>query len=554
VGSAIGAVVRPRGAALQAGVSRLAISRPRLLLVAFCLLCWLPGFFTIPATDRDEARFVQATKQMLESGDFVDIRNGDEPRNRKPIGIYWLQAPFAAAAGALGLGRGNPVWPYRLASLLGGLLAVLATEALGRTLFGPQAGLLAGAMLGGCALLTVEAHIAKTDAALLGATTLAMALFCRAYLAPATLGAGQAALFWVALAAGVLIKGPVTPMVAGLAGLALLAADRRAPWLAALRPRWGVPLALALVLPWFAAIEVATHGRFLADAAGGDLAGKVTGGDDSHGAPPGYHLLALSVALFPAGFVALRAIPATWRARREPAVRVLLAWLVPAWLVFEAAPTKLPHYPLPLYPALCLLAARWVLLGGAVPRWLRLGSGLLFVLAGLLFGAAGLALPVVAGAGRGAAARLGLPVALAAAVVVLAVLRAGADDRRALLAGLCSVPLLWWAALGWSLPQTAPLWLSARIARVAQGRTLAAVGYAEPSLRFEAGTATQFLDAAAAARFYDAAPGRAVAVAAAAAAEFLRDAAPIRPQPVAALRGFDYSNGRRMTITVYARR
>ena len=52
---------------------------------------WLPGFFSLPPTDRDESRFAQASKQMIETGDYVRIMNGEEPRNRKPIGIYWLQ-------------------------------------------------------------------------------------------------------------------------------------------------------------------------------------------------------------------------------------------------------------------------------------------------------------------------------------------------------------------------------------------------------------------------------------------------------------------------------
>ena len=65
----------------------------RLLLVAFSLLAFLPGFFQIPPVDRDEARFAQATKQMLETREYVDIRFQDEVRYKKPVGIYWLQAP-----------------------------------------------------------------------------------------------------------------------------------------------------------------------------------------------------------------------------------------------------------------------------------------------------------------------------------------------------------------------------------------------------------------------------------------------------------------------------
>ena len=75
-------------------------------LVAICLVSYLPGFFNIPPVDRDEARFVQATKQMIESGDYVDIRFQDEVRYKKPVGIYWLQA--AAVQAAEGLGASDP--------------------------------------------------------------------------------------------------------------------------------------------------------------------------------------------------------------------------------------------------------------------------------------------------------------------------------------------------------------------------------------------------------------------------------------------------------------
>ena len=71
--------------------------RPLALLFLICLIAWLPGLFTIPPLDRDESRFAQASKQMLETHNFVDIRFGQEPRYKKPVGIYWLQA--AATSG-----------------------------------------------------------------------------------------------------------------------------------------------------------------------------------------------------------------------------------------------------------------------------------------------------------------------------------------------------------------------------------------------------------------------------------------------------------------------
>ena len=73
-------------------------------LAALCLALFLPGFFTLPPTDRDEARFAQATRQMLESGDFVDIRFQDEARHKKPVGIHWMQSATVALAARGGNG------------------------------------------------------------------------------------------------------------------------------------------------------------------------------------------------------------------------------------------------------------------------------------------------------------------------------------------------------------------------------------------------------------------------------------------------------------------
>ena len=102
--------------------------RAAALLLAFCLLAFLPGFFQIPPVDRDEARFAQATKQMVERGEYVDIRFQDEVRYKKPVGIYWLQAAAVKAGEALGVPQARTtIWLYRLPSLFGATGAVLLT-------------------------------------------------------------------------------------------------------------------------------------------------------------------------------------------------------------------------------------------------------------------------------------------------------------------------------------------------------------------------------------------------------------------------------------------
>src|SRR5262249_5906788 len=101
-------------------------ARASAVLLVVALLSFLPGFFSIPPVRPGEAGCAQATKQMLESGDYVDIRFQDEVRYKKPAGIYWLQAAVVRTASALGFERAlTTIWLYRMPSLVGAIGAVL---------------------------------------------------------------------------------------------------------------------------------------------------------------------------------------------------------------------------------------------------------------------------------------------------------------------------------------------------------------------------------------------------------------------------------------------
>lgn len=334
--------------------------RGYLLIALIALISGSFGAARTPVWDVDEARFVQASRQMAESGDHVRIRLQGEERNNKPIGAYWAQAASAQALAPL-TGRLNTIWPYRAPSILGLALAAIATLWGGTALLGQRtafigAGLFAAGMLAG-----FESATARADALLLGFTTMAMAALARLY-AARDHARTHALIFWAALACGVLIKGPIAPLVALLCLAALSLWEKRGDWMGPLLWWPGPALALLLTAPWFIAISQATDGRFLADMIFGDIAPKVFSGDDGHFAPPGLHALLLPILIFPATFalpaaarLALSAIRARRADNAAAARRFLLAWAVPAFLIFELTPTKLPHYPLPVYPALCLL-------------------------------------------------------------------------------------------------------------------------------------------------------------------------------------------------------
>lgn len=346
-----------------------------LLLLAVAFVVFWPGQTALPPIDRDEARYIQATVQMLENGDFVDIRFQDGPRYQQPVGIYWLQS---AAVWLVSDAADRAVWAHRVVSLLGAMAAVLMTGVIGARLFGPRIGMLAGLLLCATVLMGVEARLAKTDAMLLATILVAVYGLLRAYelrAVPDKVAWPWAMAFWAALGCGVLIKGPVILMVAGLTGLALVVVERRFLWLFALRPIAGVAVFCAVVLPWAVAIYQITDGAFFARSGGDNMWDKLFSGQQGHGAPPGTYLLMSIGTLWPMGQGLVLAAPWIWRQRKVPEVRFCLAWALPFWLVFELIVTKLPHYILPSAPALAILTAAGIgTLGSALitdGRWAR---------------------------------------------------------------------------------------------------------------------------------------------------------------------------------------
>ena len=298
---------------------------------------------------------------MVETGDFVDIRFQDDVRYKKPVGIYWLQSAAVETASALGLPRAQlRIWLYRVPSLIGAIGAVLLTYWTALAFVTRRGAALAALMMCSCVLLGAEARLAKTDAMLLFTVVAAMGAMARVYLSwqrgedPAHPPWSSPAIFWTALAGGILLKGPLILMFVGLTIAVLAILDRSAAWLWRMRPVWGLMWMLVLVLPWFVAIFWRAGDAFFADSIGGDMLSKLAA-QESHGAPPGLYLVLFWVTFWPGAPLAGMAAPAVWRARREPGAQFLLAWLIPSWIVFEAVLTKLPHYVLPLYPAIAIL-------------------------------------------------------------------------------------------------------------------------------------------------------------------------------------------------------
>ncbi len=546
---------------------------PYLALLALALVLLLPGFFTLPPMDRDESRFVQATRQMVDSGDYIDIRFQDQARHKKPVGIYWLQA---LSVRAFGSAWGNPVWPYRVPSLLGTVGAVLVCFAIGKRLFDAPTAFLGAAFLAASLVVNLEARTGKTDAFMFLTIVVAQACLARIYLAAeggGKAGLGWAIAMWAALGVGGLIKGPIPLMITGLTALTLAGWQRKGGWLLHLRPLRGILLMALLVTPWLIAIHQVSGGAFFVESVQDDLLGKVASGSNSHAAPPGYYLLTFFVFFWPASLLAGLAIPWVWRHRDQPEIRFCLAWLLPNWLVFELFVTKLPHYVMPTYPAVALLTALALRRGGLAAvapaggpgptvrkarfgrflrsLWLWLWLFFTAAIGGLFFAVS----PVVD--------RVLHPAGVFAGVAVLTagLIGWGAFRHRDLETAaprfVAIAILAYGMGFGVLMPNLEGFWVSRRLAaefdRLGTVRA-ALAGYQEPSAVFLIGTETMLTGyGEPAGQWLIENPGGAVAVDRRQKDDFLAavELAGLPVEARAVVDGFNYSKGQFVEMTVY---
>jgi 4-amino-4-deoxy-L-arabinose transferase-like glycosyltransferase len=540
------------------------------LLALVCVALWLPGLLSLPALDRDESRFAQSSRQMLDSGNYVDIRFGQVPRYKKPVGIYWLQAAATVLAGRLnpaGQSRSH-IWTYRLPSLLGGVAAVWLTCWLG-SLFSAEAGLLAGLMMAASLLLAAEAIMATTDAVQLAAIALMQGVLLRIYRA-AKEGMEQPSTSlvlagWAGLAVGILVKGPVAPAVAAATIVALIVWDRDWKWLKKTKPLPSIALVLLITAPWGLAIALESRGAFFQQSLGGDFAAKVAGGQEGHGALPGYYLLLSALTFWPAILFVLPGIALALTRRNQPLTRFLLAWAGAWWLAVELVPTKLPNYVLPAFPPLAILASLWLLAPRHETgwrRWLPFIAAFQFLLGLCVIAAAPLLLPkyyallpptLFDNASLAAFVIAACLCGLIALILVLTGRRLVAF-APALIAALIQIPTL----TAWSGPGLDRLWVSPRLAAlVAKNRGSndpppMLAGYEEPSLVFALGADVDLTDGRGAAE-RGAQLGGLALVDDEERPRFLARLAEVKAQATMLddLSGFNYSRGHATHVTLY---
>ena len=311
------------------------------------------GQNNIPPIDRDEARFAQASRQMVQSNDYINIKFQDEMRAKKPVGIYWLQATSGKIFGLFDIGS------FRIPSLISSIISIIFTCLIARLIFPFQQSLIVTMFFASSMAFLGEAHLAKTDATLLSLICIQQYFLLKLilkgentfrfkYLYPT--------IIWVVFSFGVLVKGPLSFAILFPTLITFCFLQKNFNLIKILNPVLGIIICSIIILPWFFAIDDATQGLFFEKAFNDDFINKLESGQESHGAWPGTHLLILSIAIWPIATFLPSLILFALENKKNLVVQFLICWIVPFWIIIELVPTKLFHYSLPVLPAIAILA------------------------------------------------------------------------------------------------------------------------------------------------------------------------------------------------------
>ena len=364
----------------------------QLLLVIVTALLTLPNLGGPALWDMDEGVNAECAREMMESGTWVVPTFNWELRSAKPVLLYWLQR---GSYNALGVSE----FSARLPAALLAFGTVLTVYHLGRRMFDPLTGLVAGLMLASTVQFTLLSHAATPDAPLIIFVTLTFALVWRGH---ENGGRGWFILPAIPCGLAVLTKGPVGLFVPGAAFVAYFLWNREGRRILDSRLLTGIVVYGFVTLPWVAFVAAETRGAWLVKFLKNENFDRMTTAQENHSGPVYFYLLCVIVFTAPwssvIGVTLWHAIRGTRRAAdgtlsvTARAMRFLLAWIIAFFVPFSLVATKLPNYIAPLYPAPALLTA-WFLTSYArravsPPKWLMLvaAGGVLLTGIGLAVG------------------------------------------------------------------------------------------------------------------------------------------------------------------------
>jgi 4-amino-4-deoxy-L-arabinose transferase-like glycosyltransferase len=362
------------------------------LLFVGCVFFHIAGTWNLPLIDRDEPRFAEASREMIERGDYVVPYFNNHFRFDKPPLTYWAQIASYKIFG-------ENDFAARFPSAIAAALTALSLLAWGSRVGQARVGWCSAVIFTLSLQTFLHAKAAVADMWLVLFVTLAhwagyellRNSLQNSPARPAVAPYHQmhwGITFYVALALGFLAKGPIawTPLLTVWITIIFarnLQLARRFKFLL------GIPLMLAIVAVWGISALIQTHGEFFAIGIGRHVIGRSFGAMEGHGANSfGMYLLLLPfyfvtifLSFFPWSLKLPWLIRKLWGERKVGILRLrqgyrgradpdyngnkinnyLVIGIAIIFVIFTLVKTKLPHYTLPAFSLLSLLLARhWV--------------------------------------------------------------------------------------------------------------------------------------------------------------------------------------------------
>ena len=340
----------------------ISLSKVFLALVVTLLGVRLISLGLYPLFDTTEARYGEIARIMFETQNWVTPQiDYNVPFWGKPPLHTWMSA---ASFNFFGVSE----FTARLPHFLAGVLVILLVHRFTAAIAGRKKALIAAAVLTSCLGFIIAMGMVMTDTALLLALTLTMTSFWHCFSQRSERFHGR--LFFVGLAIGMLAKGPVALVIAGIALVTWALYTRQLKQAICCLP-WpsGLAIFFAITLPWYIWAEIRTPGflnyfiigehfyRFIESGWTGDLYGS------AHDQPKGMIWLFWLAAAFPWSFYLLyltiktKKFSTVTEPNSAPLVSYLVAWIIAPMLLFTMAGNILAIYVMPGFAALAVLIA-----------------------------------------------------------------------------------------------------------------------------------------------------------------------------------------------------
>jgi 4-amino-4-deoxy-L-arabinose transferase-like glycosyltransferase len=329
-----------------------------LILAVFVLYFVKLGDFGV--TDPGEGYYVEAAREMVESGDFITPHLNYQIYFSKPILTFWL---ISSSYLCIGVNEFAARLPFAVIALL----LFVSCYCLGRCLNGPRCGLFAALIAATTPLMMAFAKLSPIDIAFTAFLDIALFSACLAAIFEKRL---WWLCFWFALALAFLTKGPAA-IVLSMLGFATFALIERAPWavqaerLKRLQMLPGLLLFLIVSAPWYLAVANATNGLFLRVFLLYENWARFSGHTNLAHTSWYHYLIVILYGFFPWVFLLPHALLSVFSDRGQPpktrtATLLLFCWSAAIFTFFSFSKTHLDTYILPTIAPLAVLIACYI--------------------------------------------------------------------------------------------------------------------------------------------------------------------------------------------------